>query len=511
MTKISEEVKSLVEATMEQAEILGLPEDEKFYLLGNTLSSKGEFNLALKAYDSAIKINSKKPEYLNNRNSDLKRKIILMNYQFFEQEAFLEVIGKKPEYQVFLLEGQGYSNAIEKISPDVLKLQYEILVIKNYLDIIKKFPDYGKAYLSLASTYIEIDEFQKSVDSYQNFIQAYEEGKFVFNYIVGGIDQMVSGSSELETNILTSINYLNESHKKQCIQAFHEALEKTFWFKYANNGRVSVSKLEYFEPCMKFISIENSEIKIPDYLPDNIKEEIEFNWIQDKLNSSEGQFWQKYSQGGYNLVKNQGEFSNFLIYVNPNSETLKISSWIPCDIKRKIEFNWIQDKLNSSEGQFWQKYSQGGYNLVKKQSEFQIFLNYINCNNEKLEIPNWLPDNIRQKIVSNWNKERLNSVEGQFWQAYSQSGYKLVKKQAQFEKYLHLVRYGTGKFEIPDWLPDNLKQKINFRRQKEKQQSNLKLALCLVGCFIGSIALILMVFRTDSVSQPSEVQEEVIN
>ena len=462
MSEVSDQLTFLIEETLIRAEISGVPKDEAFYLLGNTLSSVGEFEQALKAYSIAIKENERKPEYYHNQMSALKRKICQDTYQVIEFNSI-----KEKEYIKKYKETWGsypkdfitkYSTEVDRNKKfrEAVKKRYLVDVIPAYLTFSLCFPDYGRFNLSLANTYIEVDEYQKAVKSYYEFIQAYEEGKFIFNPIVGGSNQEIKGSSELETIILTSINYLEPSNQHSCLAAFRQAyslhIEKTFWLSYANHGRA--------------------------------------------------------------FVINQGKFQSFLQLISIDLKDIKIPEHISNEVRQKILSEWHKDRLDSREGQFWQIYSQGGYELVRTQNGFKGYLEFINVKKENIYIPNYLPDEIQQKILSNWEREKLNSCEGQFWQIYSQGGYELVRTQDKFKDYLEFINYNCSTLTISNWVPNNLKVKIRTQWQQEKQQiehkngqDSFKRLLCLGGCYLAGLAALFMLSHIFTESALSSRQE----
>jgi len=148
---------------------------EGLYNDGNVKARLGMFDVALSYYDKAISLDSSNPMYFNNRAATLKR------------------LGRLKE------------------------------AIDQYEDISRRFPEYGKALLSIGSTSIEIDEYQAAVSAYRKFCTAYRNGNFEFKPILGGIDQTVEGADQLQTALLTSINYLSLAYQKLAIQAFEEA------------------------------------------------------------------------------------------------------------------------------------------------------------------------------------------------------------------------------------------------------------------------------------------------
>jgi tetratricopeptide (TPR) repeat protein len=148
---------------------------EYLYAEGNMYARMGQVEVALNLYEAAIAIDDRNPMYYNNKAASLKR--------LGRMQAALE--------------------------------QYE--------QIATKFPEYGKVYLSMASTYIEVGNYQSAVKSYQSFLAAYKKGNFFFNPVVGGISQILYGDSEIETIVMTSINYLSSEEQEQALQAFQEA------------------------------------------------------------------------------------------------------------------------------------------------------------------------------------------------------------------------------------------------------------------------------------------------
>lgn len=152
-------------------------EADILYNQGNVAARMGMFENALLLYDRAITLDNSNPSFYNNRASTLKR------------------LGR-------------FQEALE---------QYE--------SMIAKFPEYGKVYLCLASTYVEIQDYDSAVDYYQKFFTAYEQGKFIFNPVIGGnITGLHSGKSILETIFFTSINYLSPLQAKMAMLAFNQAI-----------------------------------------------------------------------------------------------------------------------------------------------------------------------------------------------------------------------------------------------------------------------------------------------
>lgn len=431
MNGLSKELVHLLEETVAHAELLGLTTDETHYLLGNTLAMQGEFGESVKAYDKAIEINDEKPEYFHNKQSSLIRcyrqkayddaKTKVMAGWFFEQKLKKNMSrgNSLEDAKVFCLKLEDVGWSIDEEYTKRLRESYSIL-INPYLTIIEKFPSYEKVFLSLANTYVQMGDIEESVESYHNFIQAYEKGKFTFNPIVGGtLINIVSADSELETIVSTSINYLNNNFKEQCLKAFRKALETYFWFNYAEHNRAYVNEKALFQPYLKLIDKENRDPEILVNLPDDIKQKIYLNWFQEKIDSSDFLFWQAYSQGGYESVKGQDKFSTCLDH-----------------------------------------------------SRLSIIYS---------EIPKWLPEKLKTGISSYryeeylvWGKKQMTTLEGEFWQVYGQGGYELVKGQVKFEQYLKCVAHGTGDFFSPSWIPVDVREKIDIHKEREKLQTEKK-------------------------------------
>lgn len=169
--------KRLLEELESNNDFRNKAEAEILYNQGNVAARMGMFENALLLYDRAITLDNSNPSFYNNRASTLKR------------------LGR-------------FQEALE---------QYE--------SMIAKFPEYGKVYLCLASTYVEIQDYDSAVDSYQKFLTAYEQGKFIFNPVIGGTTRGLNyGKTILETTFLTSINYLSPSQAKMAMSAFNQAI-----------------------------------------------------------------------------------------------------------------------------------------------------------------------------------------------------------------------------------------------------------------------------------------------
>jgi len=90
----------------------------------------------------------------------------------------------------------------------------------------RNFPNYGKVFLSMASTNIELNNYKEAVDAYRQFITAAKQGKFVFNPVVGGVDQTIPQDEFYETVVMTSINYLSPQKQELAAEAYQEASDE---------------------------------------------------------------------------------------------------------------------------------------------------------------------------------------------------------------------------------------------------------------------------------------------
>ncbi|AFY73528.1 tetratricopeptide repeat protein [Synechococcus sp. PCC 7502] len=180
-------------------------EASNLYNQANVCVSLGDFTRALSYYSQAIALDRNEPTYYNNYASTLKR------------------VGRLSE------------------------------ALQVYTNLTQLFPKYTKASLSLASSYIEAGMNEESISAYKIFLSGYKNGNFVFNPIVGGIDQSKSlfGNNALEIAFLNSINYLNKERKILAIKSYNYAL---------NQLNISEFPEIYTDIALESIAINNAII-----------------------------------------------------------------------------------------------------------------------------------------------------------------------------------------------------------------------------------------------------------